>query len=95
MVSDDSNRNVIALEGAVSIHVAGDLLRRAKAAAGEGRNVALDCRRVEFIDTAALQILIALGRALADRGCSLETIDAPPSAKHIFLAAGIAEGAAR
>jgi len=55
------------LSGRVTVADAGELHRVAIALASRGHGVTVDCSEAEYLDTSAVQVLLALGRVL-DRG---------------------------
>ncbi|MDJ0974655.1 MAG: STAS domain-containing protein [Planctomycetota bacterium] len=75
---------ILTLEGDVTILVADELLTAAREAAGHG-NVTVDLGGVEHIDTAGLQVLLALRRTLTGSSRTLTLANVPERVQR-FLA---------
>ena len=71
-VVEKDGRPTIVLEGAIDIFFAADLRRAAVEVLQKSEDVALCCDKVERFDTAALQVLLALKRDLAQNGRTLQ-----------------------
>jgi len=79
----------LALSGVLDVTVAEDLLARCRAAAASGDGpVEVDAGAVEGVDTAALQVLLALARALADQGRALRWRAVSPALAEAAALAG-------
>jgi anti-anti-sigma regulatory factor len=65
-IRDDGMEVTLELAGAVTIRQAADLAHQMGAVlAGGGRTVRIDCRAVEDVDAAILQLLVSVSRSAA------------------------------
>lgn len=76
-LSSDGGEFRLELQGSVDIFEARELHRLFSEAIRAPRRVVVDMKETSRIDTAASQLILALGRALAAQGKSL-VIEAPP-----------------
>lgn len=67
-----------------------DLLETARAAAGADRDIEIDCRCVDRLGTAAVQILAALAQELAPRGHVLRLVRASAELEQLIDLTGLA-----
>lgn len=82
----------LTLSGVVDIFDAAALHAAAlEVAAAGGREVRVDLGRIEAVDTAATQILLALKRDMAFRGGVLRLLGCPPSIGQFWRDAGLGE----
>ncbi len=88
LVERDGKR-AIALAGAADIFFAADLRQAALALLEGGEDVAVDCGKLERLDTSTLQILLALKRELEQRGKKLRVIDLPAEPARLVGLAGL------
>jgi len=90
-LTKDGARWTLALSGVVSVAHAAELAVSARAAAAAGAGeVVVRAAGVHALDTAALQILIALRRALAAQGRTLRVDGAPAALVAQWQRAGLA-----
>jgi anti-anti-sigma factor len=71
-VLDAEDKCVLVLEGAVDIFFAIELRAAALDAVGKGRDVVVACDKLDRLDTATLQILLALKKELARNNFNLD-----------------------
>lgn len=88
-LGEREGRRVIILEGAVDIFFAADLRQAALGLLGAGEDVAVCCEKLERLDTAALQILLALKKELEQNGKTLQVIDLPAGPARLVDLAGL------
>jgi anti-anti-sigma regulatory factor len=89
-VLDADDKCVLVLEGAVDIFFAGDLRAAALDAVRRGRDVAVACDKLERLDTATLQILLALKKELAQSSHSLDLSSLAGTPGDLAALAGLA-----
>lgn len=70
-IAEREGKRAVVLQGAVDIFFAADLRQAALALLEGGEDVAVDCEKLERLDTATLQILLALKKELEQRGKKL------------------------
>jgi len=74
----------IELSGTIDVFLARDLLDAAKRAALATGDVAVDCVKLERLDTSALQVLLALERTLGTQGRRTEVLGANDAVRAFF-----------
>jgi anti-anti-sigma factor len=70
-IAEREGKRAIVLEGAIDIFFAADLRQAALALLEDGEDLAVDCKKLDRLDTATLQVLLALKRELEQRGKKL------------------------
>lgn len=80
----------LSLSGSVTILVADRLLEAAREAATHG-DVTVDLGGVDHIDTAGIQVLLALRRTLHDRSHALQLANVPDRVERFLTLAALAE----
>lgn len=70
-IAEREGKRAVVLQGAIDIFFAADLRQSALALLEGGDDVAVDCEKLARLDTAALQILLALKKELEQRGKKL------------------------
>jgi anti-anti-sigma factor len=70
-IAEREGKRAVVLQGAIDIFFAADLRQAALALLEGGEDVAVHCENLERLDTAALQILLALKKELEQRGRKL------------------------
>jgi anti-anti-sigma factor len=88
-VVDVDGRATIVLEGSIDIFFAADLRRAAVELLKKGEDVAICCEKLERLDTATLQILLALKKELAQNGQALHWSAVPPTVGAVIGLAGL------
>jgi anti-anti-sigma regulatory factor len=88
-VVDVDGRATIVLEGAVDIFFAADLRQAAVELLQKGEDVAICCDKLERLDTATLQVLLALKKELAQNGRTLHWGALAPGAGAVIGLAGL------
>jgi anti-anti-sigma regulatory factor len=96
IVVDDADRpgsSRLLLRGRIRIADATGLHRAALDLAARGGNVAVDCGGAEYLDPAAIQVVLGLGRELTGRGrrCDVTGVTGPLAEE--FRLAGLAGAA--
>jgi anti-anti-sigma regulatory factor len=87
---DDSATPVrLLLVGAVGAYHSDELYAAALRALERQAAVVVDCRELTHLGAAALQLLLALRGALADRGLALATRAVPPALAPILTMSGL------
>jgi anti-anti-sigma factor len=89
-VETDGEQRRLCLEGVVNAALARRLKEEALAALAGTGPVTLDLARAEYLDGAALQILLALGADLAARGRGFRVVAMPPSVEDTLRVVGLA-----
>ena len=77
------------LRGTVGVQLAPALRSRALELAEDHRDVTVACGEVEHLDATALQLLIALRRAVEARGGRFALADVPDAVRHYLTLAGL------
>lgn len=85
-------RRVLRLSGRLDVSVAAALHASAREAAGLGGPLFVDASEVEFLGTAALQILAALHRRLTEKGEGLRWLGASAEARAFAALGGFDTG---
>lgn len=91
-VDYDGGRARLALFGRVTVAHARELHAAAVALAAGAGDVTLDCRDAEYLDTAAVQVLIALRRDMERAGRGCEVAGESAALRGDFRLAGFASG---
>jgi anti-anti-sigma factor len=86
---------MLVLRGDLTIYQAGQLYEAALALLEQEADVVVSCREVVQIDTAILQILLALQRELQSRGRSLQLAGVSVELGHLLELAGMNDAFAR
>jgi anti-anti-sigma factor len=73
-----SGDHVVCLEGSVDVSRAAEWLSEAKRAAAKAGGVTVQCEGLERLDASGLQILLALKRAVEDRGRGFRVVGLRP-----------------
>jgi len=73
-IAEREGKRAVVLQGAVDIFFAADLRQAALALLEGGEDVAVYCEKLERLDTATLQILLALKKELEPRGRKLRMV---------------------
>ncbi len=89
-VDEDGAQRRLCLEGTINAALARRLKEGALAALAGTGTVTLDLARAEYLDGAALQVLLALGAELAARGRSLKVVAMAPSVEDTLRVVGLA-----
>lgn len=79
----------LALRGTVGVALAPALRARALELAEDQRDVTVACDAVEHLDATALQLLIALRRAVEARGGRFTLAGVPDAVRHYLTLAGL------
>lgn len=82
-------RTRVVLRGELDVHsqtVAQDALTQA---AGESRDVVLDLRGLDFIDSSGLKLVLMWSRRLGDDGAAFSVIRGPAQVQRPFSSAGL------
>lgn len=87
--SEGASASSLSLEGAVTASAAAALKDVACGQLRVGGDITVSCARLEQIDLAGLQLLLALRRGLAEDGRTLELQEVPPHLERTFLLAGL------
>jgi len=82
--------NLLVLAGQIGWEAAAPLRAEAQLLAAGGREVAIDWREAESVTAGALQVLLALGLALSQRGQRLRVIEDNPNIRRLLEVAGLA-----
>lgn len=85
-----NDQAVLHLEGVVTVPQAKRLRQLALELAGSGRGVSVQCEKLNYLDCAALQILLALRDALARKSASMTIMNLPESIRETLRTAGLA-----
>jgi anti-anti-sigma factor len=86
----DGEQRSLCLEGVVNVAQARRLKEQALLALAGAGPVTLDLSRAEYLDGAALQVLLALNATLAARKRSLRVVAMAPSVEDTLRSAGLA-----
>jgi anti-anti-sigma regulatory factor len=95
IVVDDPSRpewSRLVLTGRITVGCAGPLHAAALAISASGNNVSVCCAGVEYLDAAALQVLVCLGRDLVGRGRRCDVTSVPEAVGNWFRCAGLGTG---
>ena len=79
----------LALRGTVGVAAAPELRARALELAEDARDVTVACDEVEHLDATALQLLVALRRAVEARGGHFALSGVPDAVRHYLALAGL------
>lgn len=88
-IGEKDGQSAIYLEGAVDIFFAADLRQAALTLAANAADVAVCCAKLERLDTATLQILLALKKELQQKGRILQWFDLPAEPARVVGLAGL------
>ena len=75
---------MLKLAGEISVFGAADLRSSATEAAAEAGNVVVDCGELQSVDLAALQILLAMQRAVVSRNRNFRLVGLSPEMADVF-----------
>jgi anti-anti-sigma regulatory factor len=89
-IGESEGRRAIVLQGAVDIFFAADLRQAALKLLETGEDVAVSCEKLERLDTAVLQILLALKKELEKSGKNLQMIGLAAGPARLVDLAGLA-----
>jgi anti-anti-sigma regulatory factor len=95
IVVDDPSRpgwSRLVLTGRITASCARSLHEAALTIAASGNNVSVCCAGAEYLDAAALQVLIGLGRDLTGRGRRCDVTSVPEALGNWFRCAGLRAG---
>jgi anti-anti-sigma regulatory factor len=88
-IGEREGKGALFLEGAVDIFFAADLRQAALTLVENGEDVVVCCERLERLDTATLQILLALKKELQQKGRSLQVAELPAEPARAVGLAGL------
>jgi anti-anti-sigma factor len=88
-VETDGEQRRLCLEGVINAAQARRLREEALAALAGSGPVTLDLARAEYLDGAALQVLLALDKELVTRGRSLRVVAMAPSVEDTLRVVGL------
>jgi anti-anti-sigma regulatory factor len=88
-ISTAEGASRLALQGRVGTAEAAPLRDRLRAVAATGACIAFDCSRLERLNGAGLQVLLALRVAIESRGGSVSFAPLPPAIDRCFAQAGV------
>ena len=88
-IGERDGKSAIFLAGVVDIFFAADLRQAALTLIENGDEVAVCCEKLERLDTATLQTLLALKKELQQRGRSMQVIGLPPEPARVVGLAGL------
>jgi anti-anti-sigma factor len=89
-VETDGEQQRLCLEGVVNVALARRLKEEALVALAGTGPVTLDLARAEYLDGAALQVLLALNTELVTRGRSFRVVAMAPSVEDTLRVVGLA-----
>jgi anti-anti-sigma factor len=89
-VETDGDQQRLCLEGVVNAALARRLKEEALVALAGTGPVTLDLARAEYLDGAALQVLLALNTELVTRGRSFKVVAMAPSVEDMLRVVGLA-----
>ncbi len=87
---ESDTEDELALEGMIDLAAAPRLCEEARRLAGRGRNVAIDWQDAEQLGAGPLQVLLALGAALARDGRSLRVSRDNSALRRLLEVSGLA-----
>ncbi|HEY2988406.1 MAG TPA: STAS domain-containing protein [Candidatus Binatia bacterium] len=88
-IAEREGKPAIFLRGAVDIFFAADLRHAAIRLLERGEDVLICCEKLERLDTATLQILLALKKELEQKGNNLRMIELPSEPARLIGLAGM------
>jgi anti-anti-sigma factor len=88
-IAEREGKRTLVLQGAVDIFFAADLRQAALALLEDGEDISVVCEKLERLDTAALQILLALKKELEQRGKKLRMVELPSEPARFVGLAGL------
>lgn len=83
------SRNLLVLAGQVGLDATAKLLDEAEDLAGEARDVDLDWREADVVSASSLQVLLALGVSLSERGRAMRITADNPDIRRLLELAGL------
>ncbi len=83
-------QDVLHLEGVVTVPQAKRLRQLALELAGSGRGVSVQCEKLNYLDCAAVQILLALRDSLSRKSVPMTIVNLPESIRETLRIAGLA-----
>ena len=89
-IGERAGKRAIVLRGAIDIFFAADLRQAALTLLETGADIAVCCEKLERLDTAALQILLALKKELEQSGNNLQVIGLSSEPARLLDLAGLA-----
>ncbi len=89
-VSDEENCMMVKLEGSARVETA-ILLKQKLAQSQIAREVAIDWGEAEHVDASVLQVLLVLGKSLAERGSRIVVDQDNPRVREYLKLSGLSE----
>jgi anti-anti-sigma factor len=89
VIEDQMGRPCLHLRGEVTIYDAAFLRQAAMELIARGEEVEVCCARTTYLDTAALQVLLALKRELEARGLGLRLVQIPSAVLEVLRLVGL------
>jgi anti-anti-sigma factor len=83
-VTERNGKPLLVLRGAVDIHAVQEFARAARGLLDQPEDVAVCCEQVQHFDAAALQLLLALKKALGLKGKKVEILAKSPQVERLF-----------
>jgi len=88
-IAERDGRRAVVLQGAVDIFFAADLRQAVLTVLEGGEDAAVDCEKLERLDTATLKVLLALKRELEQKGKKLTLTGLRSEPAHFVGLAGL------
>jgi anti-anti-sigma factor len=83
-VAEKEGRPLLTLEGTVDILAVQDLMQAARGLSERGEDTLVCCEKVRHLDCAALQLLLALKKALGLKGKKIEILAKSTKVERLF-----------
>jgi anti-anti-sigma factor len=83
-VTERNGKPLLVLRGAVDIHVVEEFTRVARLLLDRAQDLSVCCEQVQHLDGAALQLLLALKKALGLKGRKVEILAKSPKVERLF-----------
>jgi anti-anti-sigma regulatory factor len=79
----------LVLRGRLTVSCASQMREAALAISASGKNVSVCCAGAEYLDVAAIQVLLCLGRELGGHGLQCDVTNVPEPIGEVFRLAGL------
>jgi stage II sporulation protein AA (anti-sigma F factor antagonist) len=90
-VQEQGERRIVILDGELDLATAVDLEALTSGLCARAREIVLDLRKLSFMDSTGLQVMLRAREMCGERGCGFALIAGPPAVQRLFELTGLVD----